>query len=170
MDLQTLSQMAEVGGFIAVLAAIIFGYIQLKDAKRQRNDLAAIELVRSFQDSEFTTAFRLIHGLSEEVSASDLVDKGSEYIDAALLIGIKYETMGVLVYRGVVPIAAVEELIGGIALTLWQRVRPWAESIREVQSQDRFLEWFQWLVERLEERSVGEIKPAFVRFQDWKSS
>ncbi len=109
MDLQTLSQIAEIGGFIAVGAAIIFGMIQIRDTQRQRHDLASIELVRSFQDSEFTAAFRMIHALPEDIPASEFLAKGDDYIDAALLIGIKYETMGLLVFRGVVPTDAVQE-------------------------------------------------------------
>jgi len=31
MDLQTLSQIAEIGGFVAVVAAIIFGMIQIRE-------------------------------------------------------------------------------------------------------------------------------------------
>jgi len=170
MDLQTLSQLAEVFGFIAVLAAIIFGYIQIKDAQHQRNDLAAIELVRSFQNSEFTTAFRLIHSLPENIPADEFEAKGTEYIDAAYALSFDFETTGVLVYRGVIPLAAVEQLIGGIAITLWKRLSPWIHHARKEQSQEQILEWFQWLAERLEERSQGDTEPAFIKHKDWKPS
>ena len=167
MDLQTLSQIAEIGGFIAVVVAIIFGLIQIRDTQRQRHDLASIELVRSFQDSEFTAAFRIIHSLPENMTASEFIARGSESIDAALLIGIKYETMGLLVFRGVVPMDAVQELIGGVAITLWKRLRPWVLSVREEQSSEMFLEWYQWLVERLEERGPNKTEPAFIKHQHW---
>jgi len=124
--------------------------------------------VRSFQDSEFTAAFRIIHSLSEDMPASEFLAKGSDHIEAALLIGIKYETMGLLVFRGVVPMDAVQELIGGVAITLWKRLRPWVLSIREGQSDELFLEWYQWLVERLEEHSPEKTEPAFIKHQNWE--
>ena len=168
MDLQTLSAYAEIFGFLAVVAAIIFGFIQIRQFQRQRRDLAAIELVRSIQDSEFTKAFRLVHSLPENISASEFSAKGTEYVDAALLLGVKFESIGLLVYRGVVPFSAVEELIGGVAVTLWKRLNPWVHMIRTEQSQELFEEWFQWLVERLEESERGQQEPAYKKFHNWK--
>jgi hypothetical protein len=169
MDLQTLSQLAEIFGFLAVGTAIIFGLIQIKQFQRQRRDLAAIELVKSIQDSEFTKAFRLIFSLPEDISATELSAKGTEYVDAALLIGVKFEVIGLLVFRGVVPFSAVQELVGGITITLWKRLSPWVHSIRAEQSQEYFEEWFQWLVNQLEKRDRGQEEPAYKRFHDWSS-
>jgi len=169
MNLQTLASIAEIFGFFAVIAAIIFGLVQVKQFRRQRQDLAAIELVRSFQNSEFTMAFRLLHSLPEDISATEFAAKGTEYIDAAYALSFKYETTGVLVFRDVVPIAAVEELIGSIGITLWKRLSPWVHSIRSEQSQEHILEWFQWLVERMEERGHSEHEPAHKRFKDWQA-
>ncbi|MCK4801580.1 MAG: DUF4760 domain-containing protein [Anaerolineales bacterium] len=168
MNLQTFSVIVDIIGSLAVFAAIIFGLIQIKHFHRQRRDLAAIELVRSVQDSEFTKAYRLIHSLPEKVSASEFSAKGTEYVDAAHTLGMKYETIGLLVFRGVVPISAAEELVGGIAITLWKRLGPWVDSIRKEQSQELFLEWFQWFVNRLEERNRDLQEPAYKRYYDWQ--
>lgn len=169
MDIQTLAAIAEIFGFFAVIAAIAFGLIQVKQFKRQRRDIAAVELVRSFQDSDFTQAFRLIHSLPEDISASEFAAKGTEYINAAYLMSMKYESMGVLVYRDVIPLSAVEELIGGVGITLWKRLRLWVYSIRVEQSQEHILEWFEWLVDRMEERGHNEKEPAHKRFTHWQS-
>ncbi len=104
MNLQTFSVIVDIIGSLAVFVAIIFGLIQIKHFHRQRRDLAAIELARSVQDSEFTKAYRLIHSLPEKVSASEFSAKRTEYVDAAHTLGMKYETIGLLVFRGVVPI------------------------------------------------------------------
>ena len=167
MTLQTFSIIVNILSSIAVLAAITFGLIQIRQFRQQRRDVAAIELVRSVQDSEFTNAFRLVHSLPENVSAVDFKAKGSEYVDAALTLGMKYEAIGLLVYKGVVPISTAEELIGGVAITLWKRLHPWVESIRKDQSQALFLEWFQWFVDRLEDRKRGDQEPAHIRYKEW---
>jgi hypothetical protein len=168
MDLQTISAFVEIFGFLAVVVAIGFGFLQIKQFQRQRRDLAAIELVRSIQDSEFTKAFRLIYSLPEDISASDFTAKGTEYVDAAFLIGSNFEAIGLLVFRSVVPISAVEELIGGITIIIWKRMSPWVHSIRSEKSQQSFGEWFQWLVNRLEERDRVQQEPAYKRFHDWR--
>jgi len=167
MDLQTLGALAEIFGFMAVIAAIIFGFIQVRQFKRSRQDLAAIELARSFQNREFTQAFRLIHSLPEDISAEEFAQKDKEYIDAAFSLSMKYETMGVLVYRDVVPISAVQELVGGVAITLWQRLCPWIYSLRKDQNNVHILEWFEWLVNKLEENDRGDQEPAQIRLKDW---
>ena len=167
MTLQTFSIIVDILSSIAVLAAITFGLIQIRQFRQQRRDVAAIELVRSVQDSEFTNAFRLVHSLPENVSAVDFKAKGSEYVDAALTLGMKYEAIGLLVYKGVVPISTAEELIGGVGITLWKRLHLWVESIRKDQSQALFLEWFQWFVDRLEDRKRGDQEPAHIRYKEW---
>jgi len=167
MTLQTFSIIVDLLSSTAVFAAIIFGLIQIKQFQQQRRDVAAMELVRSVQDNKFTDAFGLVNFLPEKISAADFKAKGNEYIDAALTIGTKYETIGLLVYKGVIPITTAEELIGGEAITLWKRLHPWIESVRKDQSQDLFLEWFQWFVDRLEERKRGDQEPAYKRFDDW---
>ncbi|MCF7807341.1 MAG: DUF4760 domain-containing protein [Candidatus Marinimicrobia bacterium] len=167
MNLQTIASIAEIFGFVAVMAAIIFGWIQIQQFKRQRRDQAAIELVRNFQDIEFTRGFRLIHSLPEDISADEFKSKGTEYIDAAYSLSMKYETMGVLVHREVVPIDAVEDLIGGVGITLWKRLSPWIHAVRKEQSNEHILEWYQWLIERILERGNKNQEPAYKRFRIW---
>jgi hypothetical protein len=168
MDLQTFSLMADILGSISVIAAIIFGVNQITQFRRQRRDQAAIELVRSVQDSEFTSAFRLIHSLPTTITAEEFKSKGAEYHDAALTLGMRYETIGLLVFRRVIPITIVEDLVGGVAISLWERMGPWVHSIRKEQSQGLFLEWFEWVVERLHDRQRNLQSPAFIKYVDWQ--
>ena len=37
--------------------------------------------------------------------------------EAAFAIGAKYETLGYLVYRGIMPLEMVEELVGGVGVS-----------------------------------------------------
>jgi len=168
MILQTFSILVDIISSVAVIAAIIFGITQIRQFRQQRRDIAAIELVRSVQDSEFTNGFRLIHALPENISAAEFKAKPSEYIELALAVGMKYESIGLLVCKGVLPIAIVEELVGGVAITFWRRLNPWVISMRKEQSQEYIFEWYQWLVERLEERGRDVQEPAYKRYGDWE--
>lgn len=168
MTLEAFAVWSEIFGSFAVIVAIGFGVMQVRHFHIQRRDLATIELVRSFQDADFSHAFRLIHGLPPGISNKDLEAQGEDFLDAALLLGMKYETMGVLIYNNVIPIHIVEELVGGVVLTLWDRLHPWVVATRKDQSQDLFLEWFEWLADRFRERGSKDQIPAGERFRDWK--
>jgi hypothetical protein len=165
--LETLADLAQVLGAVAVLAAIAFGFAQIRQFRQQRRDALAVELMRSIQDTEFTRSLRVLLTLPDGISASEFHKHGAELEDAAWALCTKYETLGYLVYRGIMPIELVEELVGGVGVHLWHRLRPWAESVRAEQNQPLMLEWFQWLVERLEERKRPQAVPAFKRVQHW---
>jgi hypothetical protein len=167
VDLQALSQVAQILGGIAVVVAIFFGIAQIRQFKQQRLDVAAIEIMRSIQDREFTRAFRLIYSLEEGVGAHGLRNLGPEYEDAAITIGTRFETMGLLVFQKSIPFQLVEQQIGGAVVLLWNKLQPWAEDYRTEQKHPLLFEWFQWLAEQLRQRGRSEQVPAYVRHQNW---
>lgn len=167
MTLQTFSIAVDIVSSVAVFAAIIFGVTQIRQYRQQRRDMAAIELVRSVQDHEFTNGYRLIHVLPEGISAADFRALGSEHIKYALAVGMKYETIGLLVFKGVIPLSIVEELVGGVAIVFWRRLSPWVEAMRKEQSSDFVFEWFEWLVDLLVARGRDVREPANKQYTDW---
>src|SRR5688572_16672340 len=139
--LDTLANLAQVLGAIAVVAAIAFGLAQIRQFRQQRRDALAVELMRSIQDTEFTRSLRILLTLPDGVTAAEFLAHDPPVAEAAWALGAKYETLGYLVYRGIMPIELVEELVGGLGVHLWHRLRPWAESVRQAQGQPLLLEW-----------------------------
>jgi hypothetical protein len=168
LDLGTLSQVAQIFGAVAVVAAIIFGVAQVRHAQRQRLDSAMVELMRAIQDREFTEAFQLLYGLPEGLKLADVRALGSQYELAAILLGSRFETLGLLVFRESIPLRLVEELIGGVVVLMWRKLTPWAIDYRAEQGHDLLFEWFQWLAERIEGRGRKQQEPAYRRYRDWK--
>src|SRR5687768_6473402 len=117
--LDTLANLAQVLGAIAVVAAIAFGLAQIRQFRQQRRDALAVELMRSIQDTEFTRSLRVLLTLPVDISAAEFRAHGPALEDAAWALSAKYETLGYLVYRGIMPIDLVEELVGGIGVHLW---------------------------------------------------
>jgi hypothetical protein len=167
--LETLANLAQVLGAIAVVAAIVFGLAQIRQFRQQRRDAVAVELMRSIQDTEFTRSLRVLLELPVGISAAEFRALGPTVEDAAWALGAKYETLGYLVYRGIMPIELVEELVGGVGVHLWARLRPWALEVRQQQRQPLLLEWYQWLAERLDERERTQAVPAYERLRHWKA-
>jgi hypothetical protein len=166
--LDTLANLAQILGAIAVVAAIGFGLAQIRQFRQQRRDALAVELMRSIQDTEFTRSLRLMLTLPVDASLEDFRSRGPTFEDAAWALAAKYETLGYLVYRGIMPIELVEELVGGVGVHLWARLRPWALAVRDEQGQPLLLEWFQWLADRLQERNRPQALPAYVIHRGWR--
>lgn len=166
--LETLANVAQVLGAAAVLAAIVFGVVQVRQFRQQRRDALAVELMRSIQDAEFTRSLRVLLDLHEGATAEEFRARGPEFEDTAWAVATKFETLGYLVFRDIMPIELFEEQVGGVAVHLWARLRAWVFAVREEKGQPLMLEWYQWLVERLEERERPSAVPAYTRCRDWR--
>jgi len=152
---------------LVIVATALVGADQLRQLRAQRRDSAAVELVRSLQDTDFTRAFRLIFSLPPGCTASDLRARGPEYEDAAELIGIRFEMLGMLVHRRTVSFDVMEDLAAGATMTLWERLKGWAIEARETRNFASYMEWFQWLAEQLMKRDRVGRGPAHQRYADW---
>lgn len=168
MDLTTLAELAQILGGAAVVIAIVFGIAQMQQFQRQRVDAADLELMRMIQDREFVHAFKLIYPIPGSLGLNELQALGAEHETAALALGVRFEAMGLLVFRGSIPIDLVEQIIGGTCILCWHKLRPWTEQMRTAQAHPLLLEWFQWLAERLEERNRLQQVPAYRRFKNWQ--
>ena len=168
--LETLADLAQVIGAVAVAAAIAFGVVQMRQFRQQRRDALAVELMRTIQDTEFTRSLRLLLTLPLGASVDEFRSRGPDFEDAAWALSAKYETLGYLVFRGIMPINLVEELVGGVGVHLWNRIQPWALAVRADQGQPLLLEWFEWLVLQLEKRERTKAVPAYDRHRDWSGA
>jgi hypothetical protein len=163
------AQIAQILSGIAVTFAVIFALIQLRQYRQQRRDTAAMELMRTIQSQQWTSALLLLGDVPDGISASDLHAMNSEFEEAAFTIVAIYETIGFLVYRRIAPFYLVQELTGGTVVVMWRKLKVWAIEMRSERDHDRFAEWFQWLAERLNEREEAiSGGPAYKRCSKWR--
>lgn len=168
-DLTTLANLAEILGAIIVIGGVVFAVIQIRLFRRQRLEAAAIEVIRSWQSPEFTRAFTVIQKLPDGISGAKLRSHCPDCESMAMTVGNTFESFGVMVYRRIVPLAVVDELLGGATLVLWRKLAAWVDELRKEQSRETVYEWFQWLAERLQEQaSSNELEGAHVTHRDWK--
>jgi hypothetical protein len=168
MALSDIANIVEIIGALAIIFGIVFGILQLKQHQKQSRDMAIVELARSFEEPEFTEAYVLITSLAVGVSDKELRSKGPEYVSAAMRVGWKFETVGVLIYKRVVPMDAMADLVGGFSLKTWSILGEWAQEMRQKENQPEFFEWYQWLVERLAERGESTREPAYEAYRSWR--
>jgi hypothetical protein len=153
-------------GIVIAVTAIV-AVIQLQHLRSQRRDAAAIELIRSLQDPELARAFSLIMSLPPGISADELRAKGERYVEAAHVLGLRFEMLAVLVHRGAIAFDVAEDLTQGGVLGTWARLRDTALQTRKTQHLPLFLEWFQWLAEQYEKRRSLQRPPAHERYRNW---
>ena len=167
MDLNTLANLAEVIGAIIVIGGLGFGFVQLNHFRRQRHDLAALELARSFQSPEFAHALRLVLSLPDGVSKAELEEMDPQYEDAAMLVSLTLESVGIMVHRRITSLDIVWELMGGVVLAAWKKLEVWAGEHRTAQGLEKFDEWIQWLCNQTEKHMV-QSEPAYLKYRDWE--
>lgn len=148
---------------LALVGAVLFAALQVRQTNQQRKEQAAIELVRSMQSVEWTSSVgpisRLpVHGVAQ-------LDRAQEA--AATSIALRLEAVGYLVYRDAVTLDLVDDLIGGMTRTGWDRLGPWVHKWRDDSGNRKAYEWFQWLAERLAERGSSPA-PAYEAHRDWR--
>lgn len=170
MSIADIANLVEIVGIFAIIFGIAFGLLQLRQHQKQSRDTAIVELARSFEDPEFTEAYMLISRLGPGVRDEELQAAGSEYVTAAMRVGWKFETVGVLIYHRVVPMEAMADLVGGFSIKLWSILGDWAKEMRAEKNQPEFFEWYQWLVERLVERGEPTRQPAYEANRAWRES
>lgn len=169
LDLQTLANLAEVIGVIIVIGGFAFAVIQLLHFRQQRRATSAIELARSFQNPEFARAIRIVLSLPSGMTGAELRRRGSRHEDAAMLVSLTLESVGIMVHRRIVSIDMVWELMGGLVLDVWDRIRGWVTEVREERGSGKFDEWIEWLATQLSaygrEQGSG---PAYEAYPAWR--
>jgi hypothetical protein len=146
----------------AVVGALIFTALQVRVANRTRAEHAAITIVEAAQSEGWTQGLHQLHRIPEGATAEQIDALGAEVVNAIEHTGIRVETIGYMVWRGIVDIEMVNDLFGGIVIFWWSRIKPFAERDRERTSNPKSWEWFQWLAEQLEQRREGvPVIPAY---------
>jgi hypothetical protein len=152
---------------LVIVVTAVIGMGQLRQFRAQRRDVAAVELVRSLQDDSYLEAYRRIFS----VAYKDRANPPSEAIDydkAAVTLAFRFEMLGVLVYRGTIPFDIAEDLVGGLVVLTWRRLRDATLENRVTLGWPTYMEWFQWLAEQLERRERLDQTPAHIREAAWR--
>ncbi len=154
---------------LAIVGALIFTGLQVRAATLARRDQAAITVIQTAQSESWTRALDLIGKLPENAQADDIERAALEVERALFEFGVRLETIGYMVFRRIVNLETVDDLIGGVTLMFWSRAKNWGERERGRTGNLKFLEWCEWLSHRIAERraQLGH-KPAQAKYAHWR--
>lgn len=166
-DLTLYAAIAEIFSAAAIVGGALFAIVQLNEYKKRRRNEAAAELCRQFSQPELAKAVILLNTLPDGLGIEEFRKRGPEYEQAAQVMGMTFETMGLLVYKNMASFRTVHELAGGLLLMMWRKTGYWVKEVRVAENNPRFGEWVQWLVERINEVEP-DTRPAYEQHSGWK--
>jgi hypothetical protein len=161
------SQLLPVVTFVTLLAGLLFGLLEVRQARRARAEKGALDVLRLAITPEHIHASYAILDIPEN-APPDVVGESQELRRAANTLMVQYEYLGNLVYQRIVPLQTLDLLVGGVIRACWTRLRPYIAQQRQERNLPNIAEWFQWLAERLEEFGRPEkALGSHVAFRDW---
>lgn len=168
-DIQNAANVAEIFSALMVIAGVLFALIEIRHFRQQRQETAAMEIMRSYQSPGFTAALRLIMDYEQVCKSCANEAMPEELQDAAILVSTTMESTGLMVYQRIVPFGLVQQLMGGSIQASWRVLRPHTEWLRRKLCRPSVHEWFQWLAERLDESpEYRDEEGAYSKYKNWK--
>lgn len=166
-ELATYAALAEIFGVATIVVAAIFGFIQYRDFHKRRMGKVAADLASRFSQPEFARAVALLKRLPDNMSYEEMEAAGEEYVQAAYVVSMAIETMGLMIHEDIACFRMTQELTGGLVQTVWKKVGVWIQQSRIQNDDPEFGEWTQWLTERLIEDKPNAT-PAYEAYRSWK--
>lgn len=165
MDLGTFAELISAG---AVVIGLLFAVVQLRQFRRIQEREAGLALLRSYQTRTLARALLIIFDLPVGLSQAEVESRVGGEIATLYVLMTTWESLGILVQRGQVDLAMVDDFFSGPIVISWQKLQPYVEEQRDQLDRDTIWEWFQWLAERMLEReSATPPVPAHITHRNW---
>jgi hypothetical protein len=156
---------------IALCAGVIFAAYQLVELRRQHRRDAVLGLVRSFQSGDFTAALGRINSLPDGADRATIERVlGPDGRDQVFLVGLTWESLGVLTFRREIDMGTIDDFFSGAITISWRKLHTFVEDDRESLERQTVWEWFEWLADRMREREDRSAPiPAHIAHRDWSA-
>jgi hypothetical protein len=154
---------------LALVAGVLFAAYQLVELRRQHRRDAVLGLVRSFQSGDFTAALGRVNSLPDGADRKTIQKVlGPDGRDQVFLVGLTWESLGVLAFRREIDMATIDDFFSGAITISWRKLHTFVEEDRASLDRETVWEWFQWLAERMRERELRAAPiPAHIAHRDW---
>ena len=156
MDLLELAALMQAVG---ILVGIVIALLQLRDLGKTRKADLLMELYATFRSKDFTRDYMevLQHSWKEvddwmEIRAGLPTIKNLEAISLWLSVPLYFEGVGVLLYRKMIDIALVDDLLSSEILVLWESIEPAVKEMRVRMNRPQLFEYCEYLYEQIKRR------------------
>jgi len=154
---------------IAVVVAVGFAMVQVRQYRRDKQREAALEMLHSFQTPAFARALNIIYNMPEGLSKEEIERFAGDEFHLVYAMTTTFESLGILVFRGEIDLQLIDDFFSGPIRISWRRLEGHVRGERAETGRETINEWFQWLNERLGEMESAEPPvPAHVAHRHWR--
>jgi hypothetical protein len=166
LDLATLGSL---GTAAAVIVALVFGIVQVRDGRRKRREDATVNALTVLTTVEFARMWQHFRSFPPKIGVKELRAMDPDTRLAWTYFNALTENWGLLVHERVLDLDFLDRATGDVILGIWAKAKEDIVETRATLGSDDVLEWTQWLAERIAaRRHERHHKPAYAAFADWK--
>lgn len=163
-----LGTIADLVSAAAVVTGLLFAGVQLRQFRRVQEREAGLVLLRSYQTRTLARALLLAFELPDGLTKAEVEDRVGDEMATLYAMMTVWESLGILVHRGQVELALVDDFFSGPIVLSWHKMHRYVDEQRVELDRGTIWEWFQWLAERMQEReAVTPPVPAHIEHRDW---
>lgn len=165
-----LSTVANIATALTVLTAVVFGLIEMRRARKDREERAAFVAVQAILTPAWMQSMSLVQAMSDGTTPSQ-IEADPRLFQAVQSIACILESLGYAVFLHMVPLNVVDELLGGTVRIAWRKLRGYVDYERERAGSQKNWEWFQWLAEQINRHSKARTSltlGAHEAYRDWR--
>jgi hypothetical protein len=163
MDILDMGEITNVVTVLGILIGIFFGLRQLKDIVKSRNTDLFVDLYNQLTSREFQ---RMYNDVVYKYTWRDYDDWLSKYGPDSNQeawadfnsVGYFFDGIGVLVYRNLIDIQLVDDLMSSAVIWLWEKVGPIVKERRIKRNRPQIWEWVEYLYYKIQENDGVEVE------------
>ena len=179
LDLETAANVGEAFGALAILLTLLFGLRQMQEMNKNRNFEIAQTIATSLENPLVQRGFSVFaNQFHEESTLEELAAFSREEKDAMNAVIILMSNHAIMTFNRHLSFEIVSSFYRGYVPLISPGLRRSMELIESIYIQmDKIaiteevgfgmFHWVFWLLDRMEEHPVGEVKP-HLSYQDWK--
>ena len=155
----TLLRILSAAASLALISGVVIAILQLRHQRRMRQEEIAMRLYATFGEESFVRHFQRVTRMDYATYADYRARSSAEDTTSIMVVSVFFESMGLLLKRGLAPIELLDDLLSGPVLQAWPKVSPIWAGLREENNQPSWAEWFEFLHDEMARRMVRLKNP-----------
>ncbi|PYP77017.1 MAG: hypothetical protein DMD35_16915 [Gemmatimonadetes bacterium] len=154
MTVEIVQHVLSIAASLAIILGVVIGLLQLRYQHSLRQAEIAMRLYSSFGEESFVRHYQRVSSWHYPTFASYREDGTADDFTSLMVVSVFFESMGLLLKRGLAPIDLLDDLLSGPVMEAWPQVRPIWVGLREQNHQPSWAEWFEYFYDEMRKRTV----------------
>jgi hypothetical protein len=150
----TIQQVLSIAAPVAIILGVIIALVQLRTQGRVRQVEIAMRLYSSFGEENFVRHFHRVSSWDYQTFAGWSERHDQDDYTSLMVVSVFFESMGLLLKRGLAPIDLLDDLLSGPVLAAWPKVAPIWIGLRDKFHQPSWAEWFEYFHDAMADRTA----------------